>query len=547
MSAPKRILLIGATGVFGRELARGLATIAGVTLTLTSRTLSKAQAVAAPLRAGAAAFNKGDNAAAFFARCKPWLVIDASGPFQGADYALARAAIQSGAHWIDLADARDFLLGFSAALDAPARAQGVCALTGVSTTPALSGAAARALTQGWQRVDTIDTAVLPGGSSLVGQSVLAAILSRAGVCIAAFRDGGATQTLGWGSATRVDLPGVGKRWAAPVEVADPELLAQSLKAHSRVSFSAGLENRLEHFGLIALAWARRIGLVRRPEKLAGLLLRARRVTARFGRDSGGMTVCVSGLDAQGRWRVERWTLLAHKGQGPLVPTLPALALARQMARGEIPAAGARPAHEILEIAAIEAEMAPYAMTAQRDTPGGLDKSLFETRLGAGYAVLPPMVQRLHAADSPPVWQGRASVTRGANPLAWLIGKIVGFPPTNPDVPVRVTIDRSADGETWTRDFGGARFSSRLHVAQGELRESFGPMTFVIALAGTAQGVAMPVSGWRYFGIPMPRFLAPRSEAFETQTADGAFQFDVRVSLPPGIPLAHYKGWLRPAR
>ena len=34
---------------------------------------------------------------------------------------------------------------------------------------------------------------------------------------------------------------------------------------------------------------------------------------------------------------------------------------------------------------------------------------------------------------------------------------------------------------------------------------------------------------------------------DTQGADGAFQFDVRLTLPPGIAIAHYKGWLRPAR
>ena len=137
---------------------------------------------------------------------------------------------------------------------------------------------------------------------------------------------------------------VTKRWASPVEVADPELFAQAFDARNRVAFTAGLENRLEHAGLMALAWARRRGLIRRPERLAGLLERARRLAAKFGRDTGGMTVRVSGLDAQTRWRALRWTLLAHQGQGPLVPTLPALGLA-----------------------AIEAEMAPYAMRTHIET------------------------------------------------------------------------------------------------------------------------------------------------------------------------------------
>ena len=140
--------------------------------------------------------------------------------------------------------------------------------------------------------------------------------------------------------------------------------------------------------------------------------------------------------------------------------------------------------------------------------------------------------------STPIW---------TNPLAWLIGAIVGFPPASPDVPVTVTIERSGDGEVWTRDFGGRRFSSRLTLKDGQLREQFGPLTFTLALSASAQGTAMPVAGWRLFGLPMPRFLAPRSEAFETQDADGAFRFDVRLTLPPGIALAHYRGWLRPAR
>ena len=68
----------------------------------------------------------------------PWLVIDASGPFQSASYDLARATLDLGAHWIDLADARDYLMGFEAALDPIARRKGLVARAGASSTPALS-------------------------------------------------------------------------------------------------------------------------------------------------------------------------------------------------------------------------------------------------------------------------------------------------------------------------------------------------------------------------------------------------------------------------
>ena len=50
---------------------------------------------------------------------------------------------------------------------------------------------AQHLTQGWQRVDTIDIAITPGGKSEVGRSVIEAILSYVGkeVPVAVLRDG----------------------------------------------------------------------------------------------------------------------------------------------------------------------------------------------------------------------------------------------------------------------------------------------------------------------------------------------------------------------
>src|SRR5439155_26558140 len=89
------------------------------------------------------------------------VVVDAAGPFQGADYRVARAAIAAGMHYLDLADGRDFVAGF-ATLDAEARAAGVVALTGASSTPALSCAVLDRLTAGWRQIDRIEIAISPG-------------------------------------------------------------------------------------------------------------------------------------------------------------------------------------------------------------------------------------------------------------------------------------------------------------------------------------------------------------------------------------------------
>ena len=167
----RRIVLIGATGFFGRRLAQHLAAIEGVELVLTSRSEERAQAVAKPLGGGAKitafAFDRDD--ASSVARLKmlsPWLVIDASGPFQSASYDLARAAIGLGAHWIDLADARDYLLGFGAALDQIASDSGGVARAGASSTPALSMAVVKDLTRGWERVTASISRSCPVGPAM---------------------------------------------------------------------------------------------------------------------------------------------------------------------------------------------------------------------------------------------------------------------------------------------------------------------------------------------------------------------------------------------
>src|SRR5262249_6783514 len=66
------------------------------------------------------------------AALRPWLVVDAAGPFQDSDYALALAAVGAGAHYIDLSDGRAFVAAFPEALKAAALKARVTAVTGAS-------------------------------------------------------------------------------------------------------------------------------------------------------------------------------------------------------------------------------------------------------------------------------------------------------------------------------------------------------------------------------------------------------------------------------
>ncbi|MEM7491438.1 MAG: saccharopine dehydrogenase, partial [Pseudomonadota bacterium] len=294
---PKRVLVVGATGVFGGRLARHLARHGpAMDLLVSSRDGPRADALAAEIGATGLALHTGHGLAERLRTLRCFAVIDCSGPFQRLSHGTARAAVASGAHAIDLADARDYLLGYSAALDDAARAQGVAALAGASSTPALSGAVARALTAGWSRVDMLDIAITPGGRSEIGRAALEAVISCVGRDVPVWRDGRVADTTGWGDATVVDMPGLGRRRVAAVETVDAEHLGPKLGVRTRVTFRAGLESAAEQHGLELLARLRRWGWLGDPAPLLPLLLAGRRITRLPTGDHGGMRVGARGID-----------------------------------------------------------------------------------------------------------------------------------------------------------------------------------------------------------------------------------------------------------
>lgn len=338
----RAILLIGATGMFGSRLARMLAQMPGIELIVTSRSGDRAKALARTLRQDASracrisglSFTHGQAAEATFADAKPWLVIDAAGPFQHASYNTAKAALTAGAHWIDLADAANYIDGFVSALDDLARRNGITAVTGASSTPALSFAAVQSLTDGWRSIDKIEIGIYPAGRSAVGEAVLRAVLSYTGSPVAIWRDGQLSSTTGWGIAQKLTLTGVPHRYRSPVATYDYALLSRTFGPRD-VSFYAGLESSIEHIGLTILAKLRARRLLPRLEPLAPLLHTARRLTAPFCGSTGCMTVEVTGRGADGEASSAAWMLLACNGDGPNIPVLPALALARKLLHGPL--------------------------------------------------------------------------------------------------------------------------------------------------------------------------------------------------------------------
>jgi hypothetical protein len=543
----KRILLLGATGMFGRRLADRLMRVDGITLIITSRSQARAEALAKKLGdCEAVVINTVDGFAKALAEQKPFVVIDCSGPFQGAGYDAAKTCIEAGCHLLDIADARDYLLGFEAALNVLALQKNVVAFSGVSSTPCLSTAVVKDITQNWKRIDTIDMAIAPDGRNDIGLAVAQGTLSYAGKPVNVFRHGRMTTEFGWLHGHWQHFVDVGTRHISLAETVDADVMPRMFGVTSRVAFSAGLYSQLEHRGLQTLAWLRARSIVKNLNSFAPLLLRVSRVIRRFGSTTGGMRVCVQGLNSEARWTSTEWSLVAKNGEGPYVPILPLVAAVKLLLRGDL-RPGARMAAGEIPLSAITDEMRELAITTQLAvrTP---ERAIFDDAVSPGQmAGLPAIIRQFHGGDLSPVWAGPAKITRGRSLLSRAIGKIVGLPEAANDADVRVSVERAADGtELWTRMFDGKAFHSVMNRGyDNTFWERFGLLNFKLGLRIEDGKLIYPITKARFCGIPSPRFLLPTTEAFETVDEYGRFVFNVLITLPFGGLLVHYCGWLQP--
>lgn len=535
--------MIGGYGGFGARLSRRLAG-RGHTVLVAGRNLARAEAFFAELDgAEPVTVDRNGELGPLLACHSPDLVIDAAGPFQGSDYRVPLACMEAGISYVDLADARSFVIGI-AALDAQAKAAGVAVVAGASSVPALSGAVARELAGGLDKIHCVEIAISASKRASIGASVVAAILSYVGKPIRLWRGRRWDRGHGWQELRRTtfglsDGTTLRGRWLGLADVPDLELLPESLPGRPAVIFRAGTESALQMLGLWALS-----GMVRAfamPVKhLARPLLLLQRLTRFLNSDRSAMSVWLKG-ESKGALLERHWTLIASDGHGPEIPTLAAVIVAEAILGGHV-APGARAAHASLTLAQFEPLF--QALSVRHEIcERPLPQPLYRRVMGERYEALPEAVRCIHAVCGDSGASGEAKVVCGRNPVARLIAQVMRFPREGRHA-VHVAFSEDNGVECWTRSFGGRSFSSHLSERNGRLIERFGPLRFAFDLPSDHNGLEMRMRGWSLLGVPLPLILAPRSHAREWQ--EGArFRFDVPISLPLVGLVVHYSGWLDP--
>ncbi len=561
MSDDLTVLIVGGYGRFGGRLARLLEDEPRLTLLIAGRSIEKATQYC-QARAGAKArlvpmmFDRAGDLDTQLAEAGPDWLVDASGPFQAYDeapYSVIEACIAKGVNYLDLADGSDFVAGVRT-YDAAAQAAGVFALSGVSTFPVLTAAVVRRLATDMARLDAIAGGIAPSPYAGVGENVIRAIASYAGQGVSLKVGGAFTIGHPFTEQKRFVIAPPGRvplrsTMFSLVDVPDLRALPELWPGAGNVWMGAGPVPETLHRALAALAWLVRLRLLPSLSPLAPLMsFAADRL--RWGEHRGGMFVEVEGLAAGGAPIKRSWHLLAEGDDGPLIPSMGVEALVRNALNGHTPSPGARAGVTDLELQDYEALFAKHTIyTGVRDEASDGDTPLYAQVLGAAWAELPTEIRQMHAATRTASAKGRARIERGPGVLARVIAAVVRFPSAAKDTSVTVRFDASDGVETWTRAFGAETLSSRQFAGRGRskhlLCERFGPLTFAMALIVEGGRLSLILRRWSIFGLPLPMWLCPRSDSYET-VEDGRFHFRVEVSHPLVGLIVRYQGWLMPS-
>lgn len=536
-----RILLLGGYGGFGSRIAHRLAAT-GHEVLVAGRSIAKARAFCAqspglvPL-----AVDRCEIARAL-EDYRPAIVVDASGPFQAMAYDIPTACIAARVHYVDIADARDFVCGIGT-LNETAKAAGIVVLSGASSVPALSGAAARHLASGVERVRAVEMAISASNKATAGPSVAAAILGQVGQPIRLWRGQRWTKAFGWQEPRSQSFDCAGTtpirgRMVGLVDVPDLSLLPQRLPSRPAVSFRAGTELGFQNRALWLASWFVRWGLFRTLAPFARWLRPLQSLTRKLGSDRSAMIVRLFG-DRNGCRVERRWTLIADHGDGPEIRTLAVAPIVERILAGKEPA-GARDAGETLTLDDFAVPFSGLAIHHQTDE-FPVPPPLYARVMGPHFTALPDEVRAMHDVLRDGGAIGEAEVSGPSNPIAMLIARAVGFPKPGRHR-LHVHFEENGGRETWTRDFSGQCFRSHLSQHGPWLVERFGPLRFAFTLPGDDKGLIMVMQRWWIGPLPLPKWLAPRSAAREW-TENGRFHFDVPIDHPILGRLVHYRGWL----
>lgn len=340
-----QVLILGGYGNFGSRISAALLKD-DISIIIAGRDLQKAQAFKKTLtkntaenKVAIAAFDANHELGKQLDILKPTVVINTIGPFQTADYSIAKICAEYHVHYIDLADARGFVTGITC-LDSLAKEKNVLIISGASTVPGLSSAVLDHYKNEFGTIDSLIYGISPGQKAPRGLATTESILTYLGKPLLPW-DNKNTICFGWQDLYCQEYPELGKRWMANCDIPDLDLFADRYGLKN-IRFSAGMESSALHLGMWFLSYLVRMGLPLNLPKHAKFLLSLSHVFDVLGTTDGGMHMLIKGTDKQGKPLEIKWFIIGKDNDGPQIPCVPAIIISKKIIQNKLHQSGAVP-------------------------------------------------------------------------------------------------------------------------------------------------------------------------------------------------------------
>jgi Saccharopine dehydrogenase NADP binding domain len=365
-----RVLILGASGQFGSRLCRRLVQVHGLHLFLGGRDRQKLEATSRQLLAaklGAkidilAGKINGSGLLDLLRSRRVNLVVHLAGPFQGQDYAIARACLQAGVPYIDMADGREFVAKFSS-LDSTAQSKGIPLITGASTVPGLSSAIIDGVIGHFSQLQTIDYGICAGVKSGLGLATLKAVLSYCGKPYRVLKDGRFVTIFGLGSPRHHDFPTpVSRRYVVDCDIPDHDLFPASYTALRQIDFGSCIDVPGLPRLLSLMSACVRKGWIEDWNFLSAIIQPCLKAVKFVGSPHSGFFMRLEGQDRRGNPKKMLFEIVARDGSGLEIPVTPVILLIKKMLRGDSLPAGAYPCMGLFSLAEFQQELSSYPIS-----------------------------------------------------------------------------------------------------------------------------------------------------------------------------------------
>lgn len=344
-----KVFIIGGYGNFGSYIAKALNDDKNIELVISGRSVNKATQFCQNLkRAEPYQLDYKQNLNEALGDIRPDLVIHTSGPFQSQDYSVAQACLQHHCHYVDLADARNFVTNITD-LNHSAKTKGLCLISGASSVPCLSAAVIDKYIKHFKLLTEIDYGIAAAQQTNRGLATASAILGYVGKPFKTQIEGSEKDIYGWQNIHYEHYPEIGKRLLGNCDIPDLSIFPDRYKDLKTLRFYAGTEVRFMHLGLWGLSWFVRWGLITDLTKLGRFLVKASHWFDWMGTNKSAFHMHMSGIDQGSRSKTKSFYLIARQGHGPYIPCMPAILIARKMAGGIYFQKGAYPCIGIITL------------------------------------------------------------------------------------------------------------------------------------------------------------------------------------------------------